>query len=283
MTVPLKEALRKLLTDWRVDLPDAWSQVLEGVDPAFDDVDEQLELHPWEPIFPSRRHFTLPDEPPGAHLLRAFDGLAPDAVRCVLIGQDPYPGIGFATGRAFEAGGYRCWSGLENMWSHSMRSLVQSVYAFRSGNPGYAGSIDRWPDVLQAIRAEGSGFPPPRRLAQEWVGQGVLLLNSSFTISRFSVAGDPHQLRGHLPLWRPILARLAQYFFDRNAVFLLFGEVALNAICASGVVKQDEIERHPAIVAAPHPAAGDDFLRHPNPFAACNERLLAAGAYPVSW
>ena len=283
MTVPLREALRELLVEWRADLPGVWFQVLEGVEPAFNDVDEQLELHPWEPIFPSRRDFALPDESADAHIFRAFDDLSPDAVRCVVIGQDPYPGIGFATGRAFEAGGYRCWSGLENMWSHSMRSLIQSVYAFRSGDPDYAGSINRWSDVLQAIRAEDSGFPPPRRLAQEWVDQGVLLLNSSFTISRFSVAGDPHQLRGHLPLWRPILARLAQYFFERKAVFLLFGEVALNVIRASGVVKQDEIERHPAIVAAPHPADGDDFLRHPNPFAACNEKLLAAGARPVSW
>ena len=275
--------MRELLADWRTDLPEVWSQVLEGVEPAFDDVDEQLELHPWEPIFPSRRDFVLPDEPPDAHLLRAFDGLAPDAVRCVVIGQDPYPGIGFATGRAFEAGGYRCWSELENMWSHSMRSLIQSVYACRSGDPDYAAGINRWPDVLQAIRAAGSGFPPPRRLAQEWVDQGVLLLNSSFTLSRFSVAGDPHQLRGHLPLWRPILARLVHYFFRRNAVLLLFGEVALNVACASGVVRRDEVEQHPAIVAVPHPAAGDDYLRHSNPFVTCNEKLLAAGARPISW
>lgn len=283
MTVPLREAMRELLAGWRADLPEVWSQVLEGVEPAFEDVDEQLELHPWEPIFPSRRGFALPDEPAGAHIFRAFDDLVPESVRCVVIGQDPYPGIGFATGRAFEAGGYRCWSGLENMWSHSMRSLIQSVYAFRSGDPGYAGSINRWPDVLQAIRAQSSSFPPPQRLAQSWVEQGVLLLNSSFTISRFSVAGDPHQLRGHLPLWRPLLTRLVQYFFDRNAVFLLFGEVALNVACASGAMTQEQIKQHPAFVTVPHPAAGDDYLRHPNPFVACNEKLRNADVSPVSW
>ena len=283
MTVSLKAALRELLTDWRADLPDGWSRVLEEVEPAFDDVDEQLELHPWEPIFPSRRGFALPDEPPGAHLFRAFDGLAPEAVRCVVIGQDPYPGISFATGRAFEAGAYQRWSGLENMWSHSMRSLIQSVYACRCGRPDYAGSIEKWPHALQAIRPADSGFPPPRRLEQEWVDQGVLLLNSSLTLSRFSVAGDPHQLRGHLPLWRPLLARLVQYFFGRQAVLLLFGEVAQELVCASGVVAREDIDRHPAIVAVPHPAAGDDFLRYPNPFIAANEKLLAAGAEPIKW
>ena len=283
MTVALKEALCELLTDWRADLSADWSQVLAGVEPALADVDERLELHPWEPIFPSRRGFILPDEPVGAHIFRAFDDLPPESVRCVVIGQDPYPGIGFATGRAFESGGYRCWSELENMWSHSMRSLIQSVYACRSGDPGYAGSIDKWPAVLRAIRASEGGFPPPRHLAQSWVEQGVLLLNSSFTLSRFCVAGDPHQLRGHLPLWRPLLMRLVQYFFRRNAVFLLFGEVALNLVCASGMVTRHEIEQHPTLVAAPHPAAGNDYLKYPNPFVAGNEKLLNAGRPPVNW
>ncbi|MCY4155368.1 MAG: uracil-DNA glycosylase [Gammaproteobacteria bacterium] len=283
MTVPLREALCELLTDWRADLSADWSQVLAGVEPALVAVDERLALHPWEPIFPSRRGFVLSDEPAGAHIFRAFDDLAPEAVRCVIIGQDPYPAIGFATGRAFEIGGYHCWSGLDNMWSHSVRSLIQSVYACRSGDPGYAVNINGWPRVLQAIRAPHSGFPPPQRLAQSWVEQGVLLLNSSFTLSRFSVAGDPHQLRGHLPLWRPLLTRLAQYFFERNAVFLLFGEVAADLICTSGIVARDEIERHPALVAVPHPAAADDYLKYPNPFVAGNEKLLNAGRPPVNW
>ena len=86
MTVALKEALCELLTDWRADLSADWSQVLAGVEPALADVDERLELHPWEPIFPSRRGFILPDEPVGAHIFRAFDDLAPEAVRCVIIG-----------------------------------------------------------------------------------------------------------------------------------------------------------------------------------------------------
>lgn len=286
MSVSLREAMRELLSDWRADLDDKWLQVLEGAEPAFDDVDGRLQLHPWEPIFPSRRHFTLPREPPGAHLFRAFDDLAPDAVRCVVIGQDPYPAINFSTGRAFEAGGYRCWSELEKMKSASMRSLIQFVYAFRSGKHEYAEGSNGWPQVLRTIREPGSGFPPPHQLAQDWVDQDVLLLNSSLTISRFSVQGDPHQVRGHLPLWRPLLTRLVKYFFGRYGqpvVFLLFGEVARQVVVASGVVANDEIDGHPAIVAVPHPAAGDDFLRHPNPFAACNEKLLAAAARPISW
>lgn len=286
MTVPLKEALRELLLDWRADISREWLEVLDGVEPAFDDVDEQLEIHPWEPIFPSRRHFMLPGEPHNAHIFRAFDEFAPDDVRCVVIGQDPYPCISFSTGRAFEVGGYRRWSELGKMKSDSMRSLIQFVYAFRSGKHECARGINGWPEVLQAIREPGNGFPPPGQLAQGWVEQGVLLLNSSLTISRFSVHGDPHQVRGHLPLWKPFMARLVNYFFERLAqpvVFLFFGKVAQQVAVASGVVAEDEIDGHPAIVSLPHPAAGNDFLRLPNPFILCNEKLLAAGAKPVEW
>ena len=37
-----------------------------------------------------------------AHVFRAFDELEPDRVKAVVIGQDPYPHVTRATGRAFE-------------------------------------------------------------------------------------------------------------------------------------------------------------------------------------
>ena len=80
--------------------------------------------------------------------------------------------------------------------------------------------------------------------------------------------------------------RLVRYFFEhytQPVVFLLFGEVAQQVVVASGVAAEDEIEGHPAIVSLPHPAAGDNFLRCPNPFITCNEKLLDAGARPVQW
>ena len=95
MATSLREALRETLSGWQTDLAPEWRKVLDGVQLAFDAVDARLELHPWEPIFPSRRHFPLPGAPAGAHLLRAFDSLKPDDVRCVLVGQDPYPNIAF--------------------------------------------------------------------------------------------------------------------------------------------------------------------------------------------
>lgn len=286
MPIPLKVALRELLRDWRADLSPEWQQVLDGTELAFDKVDGRLELYSWEPIFPSRRNFALPGEPPGAHIFRAFDGLSPDRVRCVVVGQDPYPSISFSTGRAFEAGDCRCWNELEKMFSCSVRSLLQFVYAFRSGEQRYAQETDGWPDVMHAICDPESDFPAPDRLVQGWVEQGVLMLNASLTLSRFSVTGDPHQARGHLPLWRPLMARLLNYFSERPSqpvVFLLFGDAACEAALAGGITSAAELDTHPAIVAMPHPAAGDEFLRHPNPFELCNEKLEAKNAEPIDW
>ena len=286
MAMPLREALREMLSGWQADLAPEWRKVLDGVQLAFDAVDERLELHPWEPIFPARRHFPLPGAPAGAHLFRAFDSLQPDAVRCVLVGQDPYPNIAFSTGRAFESGEHRHWRELENMGSCSMRSLIQSLHAFRSGQHDHARETSGWASTIEAIQAAGDGFPAPRQLAQHWVEQGVLLLNASLSLSRFAVAGDPHQIHGHLPLWRPLVAHLIRHFAmraRRPAVVLLFGEAARRAAAASGVVEPGEIDAHPLFVAAPHPAAGNDFLRCRNPFIRCNEQLQALPAPPIHW
>ena len=286
VTIRLRDALRQALADWESDLSPDWRSVIDGVELAFDAVDEGLEVNPWEPIFPSRRHFSLPGEPDGAHMFRAFDGLPPKSVRCVVVGQDPYPNIAFSTGRAFESGEHRHWRELNNMRSGSMRCLIQSLYAFRSGCAARARSVDDWPATLAAVDASGNGFPNPPQLAQTWVNQGVLLLNASLTLSRFSVDGDPHQTSGHLPLWRPLIERILRHFSDparQSVVFVLFGDAAQRAATASGIVGGGSINRHSSIVASPHPAAGDDFLKSSNPFELCNSKLLAMDAEPISW
>ena len=286
MATPLKEALQDALRDWRSDLSADWQAIVADVELAFDAVDEGLELHPWEPIFPSRRDFSLPGEPHGAHMFRAFDDLAPANVRCVVVGQDPYPKIAFSTGRAFESGEHRHWHELGNMRSRSMRCLIQSLYAFRTGQQSYAADADAWPQTLEAISADGTAFPAPEELAQTWVDQGVLLLNASLTLTRFAVEGDPHQKKGHLLLWQPLIAHLLRYFGNRArqaVVFMLFGEAAQRAAAVGGIANPGALHRHPAIVASPHPAAGNDFLNGSNPFALCNRKLRAMGAAPIRW
>ena len=282
MTRRLRTALRSFLRDWRLDLPRDWQRVMAEVELDFAGVDDDLEIHEWEPIFPSRKQARLEGAPAGAHLFRAFDGLAPQSVRCVVVGQDPYPSLSFSTGRAFESGEHRQWRDLGRMRSPSMRCMVQSLYAFRSGCADYASGVDAWPRTLEAIERSGNGLASPGELAQSWVDQGVLLLNSSLTISRFSVSGDPHQTRGHLPLWRPFVSHLLGYF-ARRCVFILMGDVACEAGARAGLVGNGGAHPLSRVVVTAHPASGDAFLSGPNPFEHSNQLLTSLGAPPILW
>lgn len=280
MALSLKSALGELLEGWKADVSGAWRQVIADTELDFEAVDKHLELRAWEPIFPSRRQAPLPGAPQGAHIFHAFDHLHPRDVRCVILGQDPYPSICFSTGRAFEAGGFAQWRELDKMSSHSMRSLIQALHAHRTGAEDSPLKVDDWPQTLEAIERQGPDFPAPAHLAQSWVEQGVLLLNASLTLSRFSVEGHPHQLLGHLPLWRPLMAHLMRYFTtetERQVVCILMGEAAARSV-DQAIDKDTGL-----VVATPHPAAGNEFLSAINPFSRCNELLLATGAEPIQW
>jgi len=282
MPVRLADAMREVLADWQSDLPAAWQDVLAGTDLGFGDIDPALELEPWEPVFPARRGRTFPGAPPGAHILRAFDDVAPDDVKCVVLGQDPYPEPGFATGRAFEAGNVAAWRELDKMFSKSVRAYMQLVAAARTGEARFDRSFDAWPATLAAIESGEVSLEAPGSIADRWGREGVLLLNSSLTLSRFRVDVDPHQSRGHVPLWRPLILAVLRHLAvgRRPVVFLGFGDVAGDNLARAGLT------RAPAphlTVERAHPAFAEDVLGRENPFVMCNAHLQAAGVQPVDW
>lgn len=285
MSLRLATVMDEWLAGWRSDLNPGWRDVFAEFEFPLSAIDPALTIKASEPIYPARRRKALPGAPEGAHLFRAFDEMEPRDVRCVLLGQDPYPDLRFATGRAFEAGAFSCWNGLDSMPSHSMRSLIQCVYAARLDDPSYAADTAQWPRTLAAISKPANGFANPRRLAQDWVDQGVLLLNASLTISRFSVSGHPHQVQGHIPLWRPFVARIIRHLAGSGqpVIFGLFGEAAWAAAAEGGLNVSSNGGSHLPVVATLHPAAGDDFLSRPNPFVECNRQLGALGEPPIHW
>ena len=284
MVVQLRSALRETLEGWQADVDPPWRDVVRDVELAFDDVDPALELEPWEPIFPARRGGTFPGAPAGAHMLRAFDDLPPENVRCVVLGQDPYPCPAFATGRAFEAGNVARWRELDKMFSPSVRAVIQLIVTARTGEAHYARSFSRWPVTLAAIEGGAFELEAPGALADRWVASGVLLLNTSLTLSRFRREGDPHQVRGHLPLWRPLMVRVLDHLAERRTpvVFIGFGDAATETLAAAGLSGPDAGDTV-RVILRPHPAAADEILSQENPFALCNGRLQAMGAPPVDW
>ena len=283
MAMPLRAALQDTLRGWREDIDPPWRAVVRTVSLAFDDVDPTLESEPWEPIFPARRGMVFPGAPAGAHMLRAFDGIAPGDVRCVILGQDPYPCPAFATGRAFEAGNVARWRELDKMISPSVRAFIQMILDARTGEARHAQGVAQWPATLAAIEQGAVDLEAPEALADRWVASGVLLLNSSLTLTRFLREGDPHQVQGHLPLWRPLMIRVLTHLAERGTpvVFLGFGDAAAETLRAAGLQGPDAGDER--VILRPHPAAAQEVLAQENPFSLCNRRLRAMGAALVNW
>jgi uracil-DNA glycosylase len=170
------------------------------------------------------------------------------------------------------------------MFSKSIRTFMQLIAAVRTGDGGYVGSTADWERLIADIEAGRIDLEPAAEIADRWVRQGVLLLNSSFTLSRFAVAGDAHQVHGHLPLWRPVVTAVLRRVAARATpvVFLGFGDQAADALAEAGITETAS-PPNVACLLREHPARAEAVLALENPFVNCNSALVSMGARPVSW
>ncbi|MEF7615311.1 uracil-DNA glycosylase [Aquincola sp. MAHUQ-54] len=123
-----------------------------------------------------------------SHPLRMLELTPLDAVRVVIVGQDPYHGPGQAQGLAFSVpAGVRIPPSLRNIFKERQRDL---------------------------------GLPPPAAGdLTAWARRGVLLTNTSLTVEEGQAAS--HAGRGWEALTRAILHRVAEH--PRPKVFMLWG------------------------------------------------------------
>lgn len=169
------------------------------------------------------------------------------------------------------------------MFSTSVRTFMQLIAAARTGDPSYARSTEDWDRLIDDIEAGIIDLEPAEHIVDRWEDQGAILLNSSFTISRFAVEGDPHQLRGHLPLWSPLLVTVLRYLSTRTSPFVVvgFGQQAANTLAKAGI--NPGIEGQVGCVLREHPAFADAVFALENPFVASNRMLVDLGGAAVSW
>ncbi|MBF6619125.1 MAG: uracil-DNA glycosylase [Patulibacter sp.] len=134
-------------------------------------------------------------QPLKAQVFRALELVAPDDVRVVLCGQDPYPGAGVPMGLAFSVAPEAAIPG-------SLRNLF----------------VELQDDLGIA--------PPPTGDLTPWASRGMLLLNASLTV-RMGAPGS------HGPAQWPavtfeLLRRLAEQ--RRGLVFLALGRAAQGVV-----------------------------------------------------
>lgn len=273
------------LGEWEQDFSADWRRFFDDTRPDFASIGPQFLYDAAFPMIPPRRGRPLDGAPAGAHIFRAFDDLSPDAVRVVVIGQDPYPSRARATGRAFEDGALTSWTGAV---AASLKSLVQSALALRHDDPALGAPGSKWSHVRDRINngdypmeAIGPWFD---RLQRQ---EGVLFVNAGWTLTRFQPGGSDEQ-RAHIAMWRPLMTRLLTDLAkrDRPVVFLLLGKFAQNLFAASGVEAaartaghwQTRVDR----VDHPHPNAPGYFAAG-NPLRRVNEKLAAMGGSSIAW
>lgn len=132
---------------------------------------------------------TRPVFPPTARTFAALEACAPDDVRVILLGQDPYHTPGKADGLAF------------------------------SIPDGFGGRLDSLGNILKELETD-LGQTRTRTDLADWAAQGVLLLNTALSVPQG--AAKAHSKLGWDMLVRQVLSRLS----DRPRAALLWGRPA---------------------------------------------------------
>jgi len=181
--------------------------------------------------------------PPGSLIFSAFDHTPFDAVKVVIIGQDPYHGAGQANGLCFSvSNGIPKPPSLENIFKELKTDLGIPVPV--------TGNLEKWAD------------------------QGVLLLNASLTV-RANTANS-HQHLG----WHTFTDAVIRILSDQKQglVFLLWGKFAQGKEALIDISKHHILKAaHPSPLSAYNGFFG---CRH---FSKTNELLRMQGKKEIDW
>ena len=181
--------------------------------------------------------------PPGSRIFAALNTLPFSDVRVVILGQDPYHGIGQANGLCFSVS---------------------------DGIPHPPSLLN----IFKEIRSD-LGFPiPSSGNLEPWAKQGVLLLNATLTV-RANQAGS-HQKRGWETFTNEIIHKVSQN--KKNVVFLLWGRFAQDK-----QVLIDSSRHTILKAAHPSPLSAYNGFFGCKHFSRTNEILREKGLPEVDW
>lgn len=184
--------------------------------------------------------------PPKSLIFNALNSTSYEEVKVVIIGQDPYHGVGQAHGLAFSVNnGVRFPPSLQNIYKE-----LQS-------------------DLKIPISPNGS--------LQKWADQGVLLLNATLTVRQ----GKPlsHYKKG----WERFTDAIVRVLGERTdpVIFVLWGKSAESKI---KVLSEEQKNRHFFLVSShPSPLSAYQGFLGCGHFSKINSRLVALGKTPIDW
>ncbi len=299
--------LREELEDWYDRLPAGWQSLFDEVQLDFDAVDNDAELADDEAIWPQE---TNAAGAPGAHLFKAFAGMAPQQVRVVIFGNDPYTRIGQATGRSFEQGDLTDWSvdlAAPRRVSPSLRSVLCAALAISPQSAGF-GLTDRrqlqevdpragrrqptWfahVELDRLVAREAVAFAPPNEIFDFWARQGVLWLNRTLTYTKWLDRNNEDTHRAsHQRLWAPFtrraLEQLVELARSQPLVFVMWGSSADDLVAEIDRIRTQlgVSSRRILTAVTGHPQWVEGYFRVGNPFTQVNYLLREHGE-SIDW
>ena len=200
---------------------------------------------PLDPIQAHLNHLSQDQTiyPPQDPVFRALQLTPPEAVRVVLIGQDPYHGPNQANGLAFSVNPGQTLP-------PSLRNIFKELQSDLGGD----------------LRQDGD--------LSDWASQGVLLLNQVLTVAQGQA--NSHQAIGW-QAWTQDLVRVVNDF-DQSVIFLLWGKKAQTLLPLIDQTKHQVIQSaHPSPLSAYRGFFGS------RPFSQINQQLKASGEEPLAW
>ncbi|MDB5102930.1 MAG: uracil-DNA glycosylase [Fibrobacteres bacterium] len=223
------------------------SRVDPKMDPSWKD---RLSGEFRKPYFTGLKHFLKEEKrngaviyPPGPLIFNAFNKTPFDAVKVVILGQDPYHGPGQAHGLCF------------------------SVQPGVKPPPSLV-------NIFKELRTDVGFRIPDHGNLEKWAEQGVLLLNACLTVR----AGSPgsHHGKG----WEEFTSAAVKVLNDekKDLVFLLWGKPAQ----VKGAII-DPKRHHVLTAAHPSPFSADRGFFGTRHFSKTNAILEKSGRDPIDW
>ena len=218
-------------------LPPAWRERLK----------DELQKPYWHGLCAqlSNAYKTQEVFPPQNALFSAFCLTAPEKIRVVILGQDPYHEPGQANGLAFSvAGGVKLPPSLQNIYKELEADL--GIPPAKSGN------------------------------LTHWAEQGVFLLNTVLSVQAHRA--NSHKDFGWQIFTDAVIASLAS--LPQPVAFVLWGAQAQKKAAS---IQKSPYPRLILQSAHPSPLSAYRGFFGSRPFSQVNEFLLSYGFFPIDW
>jgi uracil-DNA glycosylase len=219
----------------RNSIPASWQPALEGEfeKPYVQKLEEFLDAE-------RASHQVFPPE---SDIFHALEVTPFENVRVLIVGQDPYHGVGQAHGLAFSVkSGVSLPPSLLNMYKELETDL--GVPRAKTGN------------------------------LEKWARQGVLLLNTSLTVRAHEAAS--HKNKGWEKLTDAIIRAVSAK--TEPVVFVLWGGHAQKKLPLIDTARHTVIQS-----AHPSPLSAHNGFFGSKPFSKINAALTEAGQMPIDW